>query len=188
MRSHERLPFIPTFVARASRPVELTLLNGHCTVATARGRRARVTYSVCRQRGLTLRFVCPPAVGVQNTFCTPGFELFVTGRSGRAAVDDNRRLCASVYCAITQIVASLDTLRRRRDARGPLDGPDRGGQGPLGADAGGAADASLLTRRATRLNAGGGARGLRARRSRGRAPLTEVVPPIDGQQREPAAP
>jgi nicotinamidase-related amidase len=52
------------------------------------------------------------AVDVQNTFCIPGFELFVAGRSGTAAVDDNRRLCEFVYRnlgTITQVVPTLDT-------------------------------------------------------------------------------
>jgi nicotinamidase-related amidase len=56
--------------------------------------------------------VCLVAVDVQNTFCLPGFELFVAGRSGTGAVDDNRRLCEFVYRnlgAITQIVPTLDT-------------------------------------------------------------------------------
>jgi nicotinamidase-related amidase len=51
-------------------------------------------------------------VDAQNTFCVPGFELFVAGASGQAAVDDNRRLCEFVYRnlgAITRIVPSLDT-------------------------------------------------------------------------------
>src|SRR5689334_11940382 len=51
-------------------------------------------------------------VDVQNTFCVPGFELFVTGRSGHAAVDDSRRLCEFIYRnldSITQIVPTLDT-------------------------------------------------------------------------------
>jgi nicotinamidase-related amidase len=46
-------------------------------------------------------------VDCQNTFCTPGFELFVPG-----APDDNQRLCEFVYrnlAAITQIVPTLDT-------------------------------------------------------------------------------
>ena len=46
-------------------------------------------------------------VDLQNTFCTPGFELFVPG-----APDDNRRLCEFVYRnlgAITQIIPTLDT-------------------------------------------------------------------------------
>ncbi len=56
--------------------------------------------------------VCLLAVDVQNTFCIPDFELFVAGRSGSGAVDDNRRLCAFIYRnlgAITQIMPSLDT-------------------------------------------------------------------------------
>ena len=56
--------------------------------------------------------VCLVAVDVQNTFCVPGFELFVAGRSGTGAVDDNRRLCEFIYGnldAITQVVPTLDT-------------------------------------------------------------------------------
>jgi nicotinamidase-related amidase len=56
--------------------------------------------------------ICLVAVDVQNTFCIPAFELFVAGRSGTGAIDDNRRLCEFVYRnldAITQIVPTLDT-------------------------------------------------------------------------------
>jgi nicotinamidase-related amidase len=56
--------------------------------------------------------ICLVAVDVQNTFCTPGFELFVAGRSGSGAVDDNRRLCEFLYRnldAITRVVPTLDT-------------------------------------------------------------------------------
>jgi nicotinamidase-related amidase len=56
--------------------------------------------------------ICLLAVDVQNTFCIPGFELFVGGRSGTGAVDDSRRLCEFVYRnlgAITQVFPSLDT-------------------------------------------------------------------------------
>ena len=52
------------------------------------------------------------AIDVQNTFCIPGFELFVSGQSGHGAVQDNRRLCAFIYrnlSLITQITATLDT-------------------------------------------------------------------------------
>lgn len=52
------------------------------------------------------------AVDAQNTFCTPGFELFVAGRSGTGALDDSRRLCAFVYHhldLITQAIVTLDT-------------------------------------------------------------------------------
>lgn len=51
-------------------------------------------------------------VDCQNTFCTPGFELFVGGRSGRGAVEDNIRLCDFVYrnlANITHITATMDT-------------------------------------------------------------------------------
>ena len=51
-------------------------------------------------------------VDVQNTFCIPGFELYVGGTSGTGAVDDNRRLCNFIYRnlnVITQICPTLDT-------------------------------------------------------------------------------
>ncbi len=51
-------------------------------------------------------------IDVQNTFCIPGFELFVAGRSGRGAVDDNVRLCEFIYRnldKITKISATMDT-------------------------------------------------------------------------------
>jgi nicotinamidase-related amidase len=56
--------------------------------------------------------LCLLAVDVQNTFCTPGFELFVRGRSGTGAVDDSRRLCEFIYRslgAITETIVTLDT-------------------------------------------------------------------------------
>jgi nicotinamidase-related amidase len=56
--------------------------------------------------------LCLLVVDVQNTFCIPDFELFVAGRSGTGAVDDNRRLCEFIYRnlgAITQVFPSLDT-------------------------------------------------------------------------------
>jgi nicotinamidase-related amidase len=56
--------------------------------------------------------ICLVVVDVQNTFCIPGFELFVAGRSGTGAVDDNRRLCEFLYrnlASITAIIPTLDT-------------------------------------------------------------------------------
>jgi nicotinamidase-related amidase len=56
--------------------------------------------------------VCLLLVDCQNTFCTPGFELFVAGRSGTGALDDSRRICDFLYRnlgAITEVVATLDT-------------------------------------------------------------------------------
>lgn len=51
-------------------------------------------------------------VDVQNTFCIPDFELYVGGRSGRGAVEDNARLCEFIYRnlgSITHITATMDT-------------------------------------------------------------------------------
>jgi nicotinamidase-related amidase len=59
--------------------------------------------------GADRRRVALLAVDCQNTFCTPGFELFVPGAPG-----DSRRLCEFVYRnlgAITEIVPTLDTHR-----------------------------------------------------------------------------
>jgi len=53
-------------------------------------------------------------VDVQNTFCIPGFELYVGGRSGWGAVEDNRRLCEFIYRnlgVITEINPTMDTHR-----------------------------------------------------------------------------
>src|SRR3989441_7901719 len=58
--------------------------------------------------------VCLMAVDVQNTFCLPDFELFVGGRSGRGAIEDNIRLCQFIYRnlgAITEI--TIDELDRK---------------------------------------------------------------------------
>jgi nicotinamidase-related amidase len=51
-------------------------------------------------------------VDVQNTFCIPGFELFVGGRTGMGAVEDNRRLCEFIYrnlATITRFTLTMDT-------------------------------------------------------------------------------
>src|SRR6187431_2159324 len=56
--------------------------------------------------------VCLLAVDVQNTFCLPDFELFVGGRSGTGAVDDNQRLCKFIYQnmqRISEIDPTMDT-------------------------------------------------------------------------------
>lgn len=52
------------------------------------------------------------AIDVQNSFCIPNFELFVAGRSGLGAVEDNRRLCEFIYRnlnLISHIAVTLDT-------------------------------------------------------------------------------
>ncbi len=49
-------------------------------------------------------------VDTQNTFCIPGFELFVGGESGTGAVDDNRRLSAFIYRNLNRITAIAPTM------------------------------------------------------------------------------
>jgi nicotinamidase-related amidase len=56
--------------------------------------------------------ICCIAIDVQNTFCLPDFELFVAGRSGTGAVDDNRRFSRFIYknlAHISQFLCTLDT-------------------------------------------------------------------------------
>ena len=56
--------------------------------------------------------LCLVVVDVQNTFCIPDFELYVGGRSGLGAVEDNRRLCQFIYRNLhrmTKIVPTMDT-------------------------------------------------------------------------------
>jgi nicotinamidase-related amidase len=51
-------------------------------------------------------------IDVQNTFCIPGFELYVGGRSGLGAVEDNERLCQFIYHNlgnISEISVTMDT-------------------------------------------------------------------------------
>ncbi|HEU0247090.1 MAG TPA: hypothetical protein VFR38_08405 [Gaiellaceae bacterium] len=61
---------------------------------------------------------CLLAVDVQNTFCTPGFELSVAG-----ALEDSRRLCSFIYRslgAITETVVTLDTHQAFQIFHAPL--------------------------------------------------------------------
>src|SRR6187200_3167652 len=70
-----------------------------------------VEHSLGRAADYSFR-LCVLAVDIQNTFCIPDFEVFVAGRSGMGAVDDNRRLCEFLYRnlgEITQVFPSLDT-------------------------------------------------------------------------------
>ncbi len=56
--------------------------------------------------------ICLLAIDVQNTFCIPDFELFVGGRSGMGAVEDNIRLCEFIYRnlgQISEIALTMDT-------------------------------------------------------------------------------
>ena len=53
--------------------------------------------------------ICLVAVDVQNTFCIPGFELYVQG-----AEHDNRRLCEFLYRNLGSITGTIPTLDTHR--------------------------------------------------------------------------
>jgi nicotinamidase-related amidase len=56
--------------------------------------------------------ICLVLIDVQNTFCIPGYELFVGGRSGNGAVEDSHRLCRFIYHNLhrfTEISPTLDS-------------------------------------------------------------------------------
>jgi nicotinamidase-related amidase len=79
--------------------------------------RARQARDWARQHGLQPASVDSTKtwlmlIDVQNTFCIADFELYVGGRSGRGAVEDNTRLCEFIYRnlgRITHITATMDT-------------------------------------------------------------------------------
>lgn len=79
--------------------------------------RAAQARAWAREHGIGPAAVDRPRIGLlvidaQNTFCLPEFELFVGGRTGRGAVDDNIRLCRFIYRnlgAISEITLTLDT-------------------------------------------------------------------------------
>jgi nicotinamidase-related amidase len=81
--------------------------------------RARGARDWARQHGLQPASADPAKtwlmlIDVQNTFCIPDFELYVGGRSGRGAVEDNLRLCRFIYRnlgTITHVTATLDSHR-----------------------------------------------------------------------------
>lgn len=66
-------------------------------------------YQIASASKDTLR-TCLLAIDVQNTFCIPEFELFVGGRSGMGAVEDNIRLCEFIYRNLSQITAIIPTM------------------------------------------------------------------------------
>jgi nicotinamidase-related amidase len=49
-------------------------------------------------------------VDVQKDFCFPQGSLFVAGRSGRGALDDNRRLATFLYRNLERVSATVSTL------------------------------------------------------------------------------
>lgn len=53
-------------------------------------------------------------IDMQNTFCIPGFELYVGGRSGRGAVEDSARLARWIYQNLANITSYIPTMDTHR--------------------------------------------------------------------------
>ncbi len=79
--------------------------------------------------------VCLLLIDVQNTFCLPDFELFVGGKSGRGAIEDNIRLCEFIYRNLERITAIVPTLDTHTAIQifHPIFWVDERGEHPLGA-------------------------------------------------------
>lgn len=102
-----QLPIPPHFQPKAVETVWRVPYQERADEADVWGRRHRISPAAAD----ALR-VCLVIVDCQNTFCIPGFELFVAGKSGMGAVEDNLRLCQFLYRnldTITEIVPTLDT-------------------------------------------------------------------------------
>lgn len=76
--------------------------------------------------------ICLLIIDAQNTFCLPEFELFVGGRSGRGAIDDNIRLCEFIYRHLDEITTIIPTMDTHTAAQifHPLFWVDTEGQHP----------------------------------------------------------
>lgn len=105
--SMQQLPIPPHFNPDAVGRVWRVPYQARAEEATAWAKKHNVAPAAAdKQR------VCLMIVDCQNTFCIPEFELFVGGRSGAGAVEDNLRLCEFIYRnlgVITEIVPTMDT-------------------------------------------------------------------------------
>jgi len=105
--SDKQLPLPPHF--RAERVGEIWRVDYQALATSARKWAQKYNIAPAAEDSTK---ICLILVDIQNTFCIPGFELYVGGRSGTGAVDDNRRLCQFIYrnlAAITEIVPTMDT-------------------------------------------------------------------------------
>jgi nicotinamidase-related amidase len=105
--SVKRLPVPPHFQAARVGEVWRVAYQDRFPEARAWAERHGVTPAQTDTRRVALLLI-----DVQNTFCLPDFELYVGGRSGTGAIEDNTRLCEFIYRhlgVITHIVPTLDT-------------------------------------------------------------------------------
>jgi len=107
MQSHPSLPLPGHYVSRKVGEIWRVDYQTRAREAQGWGERHRLAPAAADRRRIALLLV-----DVQNTFCIPGFELFVAGPGGDGAVADNARLCPFIYRNLhnlTTICPTLDT-------------------------------------------------------------------------------
>ncbi|MEM7717233.1 MAG: isochorismatase [Cyanobacteria bacterium P01_A01_bin.68] len=103
----EILPIPPHFQSQKVREVWRVPYQKRTVEAQAWSREHNITAASASEKQ-----ICLLLIDVQNTFCIPDFELFVGGKSGNGAVEDNVRLCEFIYRnlnKITTIIPTMDT-------------------------------------------------------------------------------
>ncbi len=103
----ERLPIPPHFDPSRVGDVWQVPYLDLASAAEAWAEQHKITAAAADERRIGLVLV-----DTQVSFCVPGSDLFVAGRSGRGAVEDNTRLCVFIYenlHTISEISATLDT-------------------------------------------------------------------------------
>lgn len=101
------LPIPPHFDAQAVGRVWRVPYQERAAAATAWAAQHQIPPATADEQRIGLLLI-----DIQNTFCLPDFELFVAGRSGQGAIEDNVRLCEFIYRnlgSITEIMATMDT-------------------------------------------------------------------------------
>jgi nicotinamidase-related amidase len=108
MANRGLLPIPPFFDPRNAESMEYAPDQLRLFAEAAEWRRAQaIAPAAADHRNVHLLLI-----DVQKDFCFPGGSLYVAGRSGRGALDDNRRIAEFVYRnlgALTHISATMDT-------------------------------------------------------------------------------
>jgi nicotinamidase-related amidase len=102
-----QLPIPPHFNSDTVEQIWRVPYQQRATEAESWAKQHNIKAAVADENSICLLIIDP-----QNTFCIPDFELFVGGKSGRGAIEDNIRLCEFIYRnlgKITKIIPTMDT-------------------------------------------------------------------------------
>ena len=105
MQITTKLPIPPHFEAQKVGEVWRVLYQGRADLARDWAKNHNI-----KPANQDKERICLLLIDVQNTFCIPGFELFVGGQSGMGAVEDNKKLCEFIYRNLGSISAIAPTL------------------------------------------------------------------------------